>query len=253
MPNRRNLIATVAAASLVAIALGSVVGVRLSNDPRPPAASADGSADHDAPAGDSPADTGHRPGTKQKDAQGKGGDSGTGSAVGEGGSESLTPPSSGAAPEPGRATDGVVVMPEAPGPDTGSGLPGLEEAAPTPSPTPYARPAATAFAKGRLVAGYPADLLPAAPRSAIVSSSVAPSSDRAQVALVGRRSTSPAAVLSYYRGLLGQAGFRPAVVRTVGGAQAAAFRRGPDRVVVTIDPDPAVTYSVYATLAVSAG
>lgn len=239
MPNRRSLAATVAAASLLAIALGSVVGVRLSDDPRPPQTSAEGSADLDAPTGDSASDDAERrPGTKQQDKEPL--------------FESAPTPSAAPDDTQGPSNDGgVSVMPEAPGPDTGDELPALDDEARSPSPPAYEQPAATGFARGRLVRGYPADLIPSVPSSAIVSSSVAPSSDRVQVALVGRRSTDPAAVLGFYRTVLGGFGFRDTQVRSVGGAESAAFRRGEDRVVVTVDPAPGRTYSVYANLVVS--
>lgn len=250
MPNRRSLVATVAAASLVAIALGSVVGVRLGDDHRPPHASAGGSADLDAPAGDSPSDDSeHRPGTKQQDGQQDGQEDGR---VQEPVFEAAPTPSVTASTGQEPSNDGGVrVMPEAPGPGTDDELPTLDDPAAPSTPPAYERPAATAFARGRIVAGYPTGLLPSVPRSTVVSSSVAPSADRVQVALVGRRSTDPATVVGFYRDLLSGFGFRDAHVDAVGGAETAAFRRGADHVVVTVDPAPGRTYSVYANLVVS--
>jgi hypothetical protein len=264
MSKRRSLLVTVAAVVLVAIALGSAVGVRIGDDdpPRPSTPTADGAADLDAPAGGSASrDAEPRSGTKQGGGEGEGD-----GASQESGQESGQPASEQggieAAPTPATASDdressttkdGVTVVPEAPGPATESALPDLEPSSGTPSPPAYDPPATVAFARGRLVSGYPARLLPAAPRSAVVSSSVAPSADRVQVALVGRRSSSPASVLSFYRGLIGGYGFREVAVDAVAGASAAAFRRGTQRVVVTVDPGPESTYSVYATLVVGEG
>jgi hypothetical protein len=253
MSNRRSLVATVAAATLVAIALGSAVGVRIADDPgRTPVPSADGSAHSNAPATGSPSSTAEpRSGTKH-------GGPGQGSAgedtPEDGGAEAAPPPPS-ASPEGQESSatrGGVAVVPEAPGPADDYALDPHPPSA-SPSPPAYSPPTTPASARGRLVAGYPARLLPSAPRSAVVSSSVAPSPDRVQVALVARRSSSSTSVLGFYRDLMGAAGFREAQVDAVGGSQAIAFRRGAERVVVTVDSDPARTYSVYATLVAAEG
>jgi hypothetical protein len=249
MPNRRSLL-TLAVAALVAIALGSVVGIRVADDSSPSPA-ADGSAAHDAPTGSAPGRTETRSGTKQ--------DGGDEDAEEDGEADDVRnevpDPSASAAPDapgpdssgPSPTTDGVVVVPEAAG-ASGVALPGLTSGSEKKPPTAYDPPSAASSARGRLVADYPARLLPVAPRSVVVTSSVAPTSRSAQVALVARRSTSPVSVLRFYRSALGGAGFREVRVPAVGGADGVAFRRGGDRVVVTIDPGPARTYSVYATL-----
>jgi hypothetical protein len=238
MPNRRSTLVTLAAAVLAALVVGGVLGVRVSGDPggtsSPPA---DGSAATDAPTDSVPAGAELGSGTSHAE-------------TGQRGSESMseqTSDGSAGGTSTRSARGGVVVVPEQPGPATGYRLPAPGPASTTRGPA-YVLPAAAASARGRLVAGYPARLLPVAPRSEVVSSSVAPTADRAQVALVARRSLGPAAVLRSYRTQLGRAGFREVTVEAVGGADAAAFRRGADRVVVTVDPGPARTYSVYATL-----
>ncbi len=54
-------------------------------------------------------------------------------------------------------------------------------------------------------------------------------------------------MLRFYRARLARAGFDEQAVAAVGGASAAAFIRGDNRVVVTVDPGSARTYSVQAT------
>ena len=54
-------------------------------------------------------------------------------------------------------------------------------------------------------------------------------------------------MLRFYRARLARAGFDEQAVAAVGGASAAAFTRGDNRVVVTVDPGRAQTYSVQAT------
>lgn len=261
MPNRRSLMATVAAVALVAIAAGSAIGVRVGDDSgATPAPAADRSAAPDAPTASVADSAEDRSGTKQDGTEQGGTEQGgpeqgpAGQDPSEAGGAEAAPTAPSAPPadqEPSTA-HGVTVVPEAPGPADDYDL---DPDRPSASPTPpaYDPPSTTAFARGRIVAGYPARLLPAAPRSAVLSSSVAPSPERVQVALVGRRSSDSESVLAFYRDVMSGSGFREASARAVGGGQAVAFRRGADRVVVTIDPGTARTYSVYATLVVSEG
>lgn len=112
-------------------------------------------------------------------------------------------------------------------------------------------PAEAAFATGRLVRDYPAALLPAAPRSRVLSSSVSPSGGLVQVALVARGPRRAGALLLFYRQVLEQAGFVERPTTAVGGASAAAFGRDGSRVVVTVDPPvhgKGRSYSVFAIL-----
>ncbi len=246
MPNRRSLL-TLAVAALVAIALGSAIGVRIADDSASsPSPAAEGSAAPDAPTGSAPSGTETRSGTSDGNAGSA--SSGTTEDGSDHAPNEMPDPTASTAPGssgPSPTRDGVIVVPEAAG-TSGVALPGLTpEKAP---PTAYDPPSSASSARGRLVADYPARLLPVAPRSAVVTSSVAPTSRSAQVALVARRSITPTSVLRFYRTALGDAGFREVRVPTVGGADGIAFRRGGNRVVVTIDPGPARTYSVYATL-----
>jgi hypothetical protein len=82
----------------------------------------------------------------------------------------------------------------------------------------------------------------------VLTSSVSPAGKRVQVALVARRGQRSGAVLRFYRTTLVRAGFDEDPIAAVGGATAAAFTRGDSRVVVTIDPGSARTYSLFATL-----
>jgi hypothetical protein len=149
----------------------------------------------------------------------------------------------------GGAHGGVEVLPETT--STPSTLPGLERGTED-SPIFRTAPARTAQASGRLVAGYPAAVLGPAPRSRVVSSSVSPSGNRVQLALVAHRSGNPDAVLRYYRIRLGDRGFVEVPTSAVGGATAAAFQRDDGSVVVTSGGRPG-SYSVFATVLVRRG
>lgn len=217
MSNHRTLL-VVTAAVLAALAMGTGVGRGLTEEPTPPgfaAPSADPSAaPSDARVGSpSPADAseGSRPGTNASD-----------------------------------DVSGVEQHPEAPA--ASPGLPGLDSADPT-RPDAWDVPTRPAAARGRIVTGYPVTLLPATPRATVVSSSVSPSRSQVQVALVARRAQSTTAVLRFYRLRLADAGFAERRAAAVGGARAAAFARGDDQVIVTVDAG--ATYSVYATLAIT--
>jgi len=135
--------------------------------------------------------------------------------------------------------------------------------APEPSPTPLSElvteqstaplvrtplPLA-ANALGRLVGRFPEALRPP-PRSAVESSSISPSGERLQVALVGSTSLSPEAVMRSYRVRLAKRGLaETAAPATVGGSQSVAFRRGASRITVTVtDEGPRTSYAVSAVL-----
>jgi len=227
--NRRTIIASVAVVAAAAVAAGVVAGLALSGPSAPtdpsPASSAGPHAagTPSAPTGSASDTATSRPGTKDPSpTAGK-------SAAADGG------------------LGGVETLPETPG-ATPTGLPDVTSK-PTVAPLPSwdgLSPEAVA-ARGRLVPGYPDALLPAAPRARILTSSLSPSAGQVQLALVARRGQAPAAVLRFYRARLARAGFDEQAVAAVGGASAAAFIRGDNRVVVTVDPGRAQTYSVQAT------
>lgn len=230
--NRRTIIASVAVVSAAAVAAGVVAGLALSGPSTTTDPSSISSAGPHA-AGTPSAPTGPasdtatgRPGTKDK------------------GPSADASPSAGGG---GGGLGGVESLPETPG-ATPSGLPGVT-AKPTVAPLPTwdGLSSEAVAARGRLVPGYPAALLPATPRATILTSSLSPASGQVQLALVARRDQAPAAVLRFYRARLARAGFDEEAVAAVGGASAAAFIRDGNRVVVTVDPGRTRTYSVQAT------
>jgi len=229
--NRRRIIASVAVVAAAAVAAGVVAGLALSGpsatpDPSSPSSAGPHAAGTpSAPVGPASDSATGRPGTTGKSPSADGSAS-TGSSGGLGGVESL---------------------PETPG-ATPSGLPGVTtKPTTTPLPSWDCLSSEAVAARGRLVPGYPNTLLPAAPRATILTSSLSPSAGQVQLALVARRGQAPAAVLRFYRARLARAGFDEEVVAAVGGANAAAFTRDGNRVVVTVDPGRARTYSVQAT------
>ena len=106
-------------------------------------------------------------------------------------------------------------------------------------PVPQSHPAAD----GR-------DVLVAAPRSVVASSTRSSNEGAVQIAIVASKHASTDAVLRYYRGRLARFGFTEFQVPAVGGSSAAAFRQGQDRVVVTVTPGlrGSVDYSVFGIL-----
>ncbi len=233
MSNRRSMLTAVALIVGLAVAVGCVLALGTGQDR---SADADGVAPPNARAGAASESSQGRPGTTPS-----------------GATESR--PSSGAAsPRPApRARGGVRIAPEQPGEESAYRLPGVRDAAPAPLPSREDLPSEAVFARGRLVDGYPARLLPGTPGGSVVSSSVAPSADRVQVALVGVRARPPQRVLRFYRAAMSGAGFREVPVRAGGGSAAAAFARGGSRVVVTVDLTGTRDYSLFASLVVGRG
>jgi hypothetical protein len=235
MQNRRRVVASVAVVAAAAVTAGAVAGLALS-----------GASVSSDPSASSPASS--TAGPQQAGAP----DAPVGSASDSATSRPGTNDDPTASPSPGagstRSTKGgVETLPETPG-ATPSGLPGITDPTRTALPTWDDLPAKSIAARGRLVPGYPASLLPATPRALVVSSSLSPSPGRVQLALVARRDQSPTAVLRFYRARLTRAGFAEKTVAAAGGATSAAFVRAGNRVVVTVDPGSAQTYSVWATL-----
>lgn len=148
------------------------------------------------------------------------------------------------APAPAGATD--------PGaPPSGAAGP-VGEAPPTPPPGPTAladAPAppgpsltgplpAAASARGGLVAGFPAHVVPVPASLDVVSSAVAGEGTRLQVALEASSDDAPDAVQAAYVAALTGAGFAAGDSPAVPGASATAFTRGPDGLVVTVRQRP---------------
>lgn len=106
-----------------------------------------------------------------------------------------------------------------------------------------------ARARDRLVSRFPAAVRPLR-ASRVASSSLSPSGDRLQVALVASTSLSPDAVLRAYRARLAARGLaEESAPSTVSGSQAAAFGRGLSVVTITATPEGSrTTYSIHAVL-----
>ncbi|WP_134742382.1 hypothetical protein [Nocardioides sp. 503] len=237
MSNRRSMLTAVALIVGLAVAVGCVLALGVGQDPR---ADAEGVAHPNA-----------RPGAASESSQGRPGTSPSGATE----SRPMPSASSGEAPSatasPRSAPTfrgGVRIAPERPGPESAYRLPGLRAAAPVSLPSRDDLPAEAVFARGRLVDGYPARLLPGAPGGSVVTSSLAPSADRVHVALVGLRGRPPQRVLRFYRASMSRAGFREVSVRAASGSSAAAFARGRSRVLVTVDLSGTRAYSLFASL-----
>lgn len=106
----------------------------------------------------------------------------------------------------------------------------------------------SASASGAYVSGYPRQVVPPAPRSRLTSTSVAPSGDRLQVALAASSPARGSFVLRFYRLHLARFGFTETPAPAMGGSEAAAFRRGPDVVTVTVTQRDRTSYTIYGTL-----
>jgi hypothetical protein len=238
MQNRRRIIASVSVATAAAVTVGVVAGLALSgpsatSDPTTSDSSISGSASAgpqadapNAPAGPASDSATSRPGTTDDP-----------SSSGSAGPRST-----------GTKKGGVETLPETPG-ATPSALADLAGPTGTPLPTFDDLGEQAVSARGHLVPGYPATFLPAAPRALVLTSSLSPSRGQVQLALVARRDQSPAGVLRFYRARLTRAGFAEKPVVAASGASSAAFVRASNRVVVTVDPGSARTYSVWARLA----
>ena len=78
----------------------------------------------------------------------------------------------------------------------------------------------TASSRGRLVRGYPSDVLPTIPGSQVRSSSVSSSSRGVQVAFTGSATLKAEAIAAHYRLALASYGFTESSVPAVGGSTA---------------------------------
>jgi hypothetical protein len=164
-------------------------------------------------------------------------------------------PDSGSSPSAGDTTATAPgEMPTAT-PTPADGLPGLGGHRATDAPLVPSDLPDLAEGGATLVAGYPDDVLPAAPGSLVSTNSVSPSGDRLQVALVASVHRAPDAVLRFYRIRLSELGLHEIRTQPASGSTAAAFARGDSSVVVTATPGTArsTTYSVFATLSSRGG
>jgi hypothetical protein len=137
-------------------------------------------------------------------------------------------------------------------PDTATGPPGSRDGRSSATPlVPMDLPEPASGGES-LVPGYPEDVIPAVPGSAVSTNSVSPSGDRLQVVLVASVDREPDAVMRFYRTMLGRIGLRESHARAGHGSSAAAFAHGDSSVVVTaMRGRTRTTYSVFATLSPS--
>lgn len=101
-------------------------------------------------------------------------------------------------------------------------------------------------ATGALVESHPYQVLPLAPGARVLTSSVAPSPGRLQVALTAAGADADR-VLAFYRGHLSGLGFRVMPGQAAGGGEAAFFSSQSSSVVITVDPHDD-SYAVFAVL-----
>ena len=169
-----------------------------------------------------------------------GGSAGSGSNSGGGGGSPVHMP-----PTAGKRYTTEVIPPK---PTSAPALPPS-----TGLPRPVAAPLpATASATGKLVAGFPAAALPAAPGSTISSSSVASQGEHLQVSLVAKSSRAAIDIVAFYRAALAAYGMYDMPAPAVAGSTAVAFSRGGDSVTVTATPGTGGTsYVVYGTFTVA--
>jgi hypothetical protein len=243
MQNRRRIIASVSVATVAAVTVGVVAGLALSG----PSSTTDPTTSDSSTAG--PQTGGPQAAGAQSDAPNAPAGSASDSATSRPGTTDDPSGSGSAGPgSTGTKKGGVETLPETPG-ATPSALADLAGPTTTPLPTFDDLGEQAVSARGQLVPGYPATFLPAAPRALVLTSSLSPSRGQVQLALVARRDQSPAAVLRFYRARLTRAGFAEKPVVAASGASSTAFVRASNRVVVTVDPGSARTYSVWARLA----
>ncbi|MER1995496.1 MAG: hypothetical protein ABTA24_03230, partial [Arthrobacter sp.] len=99
-------------------------------------------------------------------------------------------------------------------------------------------------AEARLVEAFPQDLVPPAPGSRVLSSSIASSGNTLQAGL--RAAADPAAVLEFYDGHFAALGFQPGARETAGGVTTAVFSYGNSSVTVTAgEAVPEAEYFVF--------
>jgi len=171
--------------------------------------------------------------------------SATGQASGSDDPEGTTSGDSGTGAEPGSGAG--LEMPEAPD-ETVESLSELLEGVRT-APLVTAPLPDAASARGRLVTRFPPSLRPTR-ATRVETSSISPSGDRLQVALVASTTLAPADVLLAYRTRLAARGLvEQSAPPATAGSQAAAFRRGRSTVTISVAPQGAGTsYSVLASL-----
>ena len=146
------------------------------------------------------------------------------------------------------ASGGVEVLPETPGASP-STLPGLASTPPPRSTPLISKPLPReASVTGAFVSGYPRKILPKAPHSSVVSSSVSPSGSRLQVTLTSESRRLAPMIERYYRVHLTSLGFGESPPSTAGPATTLRFHRASDSVVLTLTKGGGLTYTLFASL-----
>ncbi|MDT9594517.1 hypothetical protein RDV89_15640 [Nocardioides zeae] len=228
-----------AAAALLAVVLAVTLVVVTSPFLGEPGGGPGGDGRRDAAQGEGPTDDG--PGGPRE--PGEPGEPGDGDVAGPGATAPL-----GAPPPPGSSPTGGIEA--APTTETteqpGDAVRAADEAQ---EPTPRVDgpfPTSAESAVGRLVPSYPADVVPPVPGSTVRTSSLSPSTERVQVALVAAGAGGDE-VVAFYLAELRRQGFEEVATSALPGRSAVALRRGGSSVVVTVGPERDV-YSLFATL-----
>ncbi|MDJ0323746.1 hypothetical protein QMG61_08210 [Cryobacterium sp. PH31-AA6] len=148
-------------------------------------------------------------------------------------------------PAPGEANDVRVVEPGTPG----SGSVSL--------PLPESKPQAvlvslplpdTSHAVGSIVDGFPTRVIPAAPHSAVATSSVATEGSRLQAALTAQTSLTVVEVLDFYRSSLAELGLYDTPAPALDGSSALSFTRGSNTITLSATAvDGGCRYVVFGT------
>lgn len=154
-------------------------------------------------------------------------------AAGASTAEPTSPPEKAApAPdvEPGASSQPPAAEVLPPEPDTSPALPPS-----TPLPVLVTTPLpATASATGKIVHGFPSHLIPTAPQSTVVSSSVASEGSHLQAALTAKSTMSADDVVAYYRTAFAKYGLLDSAAPAGQDSSALNFTRGTSSVTLTV-------------------
>lgn len=107
----------------------------------------------------------------------------------------------------------------------------------TPLPYPLSGPLPEmASAVGSIAKGYPSEVAPVAPHSAIATTSVASQGTHLQVTLTANSTMSVISILAFYRTTFAKYGMYDTPAPALGGSTALAFTRGSNSVTLTVTP-----------------
>ncbi|WP_166136602.1 ICP22 family protein [Nocardioides ochotonae] len=158
-----------------------------------------------------------------------------------------SPPSDGADPGPGGIEADPGTGSETGRADPGAGPGKLPGTSPGQRRDPVVRTVdGPGSAEGELVDGHPRRVLPLAPGTRVLTSSVSPAPGRLQVTFTATGGEADQ-VLAFYRRHLSALGFREVPGRAASGAEAAFFAWQASSVVVTASPEDG-SYAVFAVL-----